>query len=1040
MQTVKLIFVHVFMCLIQCLKVIYNHALMSFLRTFHGRGRRARFEAGDPPAFSTTTDDCIGNPKGFDNRHVGGRRHPRKYWRQGLGLSSAQDEEPRQYVEPDHQKSRNQTCAEQIVTSAEHTVSSAERKCKSAEQNVSSAERKLTSVEWKLTSVEPNVSSAIRNVSSPERKLTPAEQKLTSAEWNLTSTKHVSSAERNYGLNENMMPAEYNCDNSAKPVPTGKNGFNQRNQIHPRSCYHNLKNRIYSRQNYYHTDNNALSYIHDDYKPEIMIFTGNQINTIHPKHNCHDSENIMLSRPHLDQPNSTKAVKQISQHIGNLMSLIQEYDDSRNILPKEWKYDRSENMTVTDTGGSIVENEQLGGTATVGGPAHQFMATVATEDQKGCRRRVMLVPRRPRSAMNSSSASADNQGKRVNQNNQEEENQDNQKETEHNQGQQLQYNQEQNEQYNLEQQEQQNQEQNEKSQVQIEQYNQEQNEEHNQERNGNNQEQNEEQNQEQNVEHNQEKNEEHNQEQNDNNQEQNEEHNQEQNDNNQEQNEEHNQEQNENNQEQNEQQNQGQQQLKQKQQQLQNIDQDYDDDNTTPFNNQHNGNIGCGDATSPFYSHYRKHVKAKRHYNSPNNSASGGDVIINNPFMDKQKTSRSGALNPKTFNLNTKGARFFVIKSFSEVEIRSSIHHGTWSSTRCGNRRLDLAIHERQGKGPVILFFVVCESGCFSGVAQMVSAVGYEDGGATDEGREAAGSFKVRWIYVKDVPSSKFCHIRLATSENVSVVDTRDAQEVPPAKGKQMLNIIHAFQHRSSVLDENVQSGNPQGLQERPSVTSGGNGEGVDSSVDAVQDKMAELEKEIDTFCEKTIDLNTLYRKREMEEHVMWIAEVYGSLLDGISEADIPYDIRYGFHNNCKHYYNGQTDLDDEYAQKQRKLKLSRIFGSFLKGLHHLIPGDSLTKLQNEVTKVFEMNVALDILCKKERQQADAKAFGSGDENHLKVLKVKVLLLEGQVTKLRKQNWVLRRRCNKRNQHSHDQDIRTLSNGKHATQLDSRLN
>lgn len=45
---------------------------------------------------------------------------------------------------------------------------------------------------------------------------------------------------------------------------------------------------------------------------------------------------------------------------------------------------------------------------------------------------------------------------------------------------------------------------------------------------------------------------------------------------------------------------------------------------------------------------------------------------------------------------------------------------------------------------------------------------------------------QVRWIYVKDVPNVQLRHIHLENNENKSVTNSRDAQEVPHARGLQV--------------------------------------------------------------------------------------------------------------------------------------------------------------------------------------------------------------------------------------------------------------
>ncbi|CAF0989175.1 unnamed protein product [Rotaria sp. Silwood1] len=159
--------------------------------------------------------------------------------------------------------------------------------------------------------------------------------------------------------------------------------------------------------------------------------------------------------------------------------------------------------------------------------------------------------------------------------------------------------------------------------------------------------------------------------------------------------------------------------------------------------------------------------------------------------------------NPKDFNLNPKGARFFVIKSYSEDDVHRSIKYNIWCSTEHGNKRLDSAFREREGKGPVYLFFSVNASGHFCGMAEMMSPVDYEH--QTDVWQMSnkwQGKFEVKWIYVKDVPNQQFRNIRLENNENKPVTNSRDTQEIPYDKGKLMLKTLHMYRHKTSIFDD----------------------------------------------------------------------------------------------------------------------------------------------------------------------------------------------------------------------------------------------
>ncbi|GFO44889.1 yth domain-containing family protein 2-like protein [Plakobranchus ocellatus] len=172
-----------------------------------------------------------------------------------------------------------------------------------------------------------------------------------------------------------------------------------------------------------------------------------------------------------------------------------------------------------------------------------------------------------------------------------------------------------------------------------------------------------------------------------------------------------------------------------------------------------------------------------------------------NPVLDQLKINN---YNPKEFTLNVKSARFFIIKSYSEDDIHRSIKYSIWCSTEHGNKRLDQAFREREGKGPVYLIFSVNGSGHFCGIAQMMSPVDYNKSAGVWAQDKWKGQFTVKWVYVKDVPNSQLRHIRLENNENKPVTNSRDTQEVPAEKGKLVLRILHAYKHVTSIFDDFV--------------------------------------------------------------------------------------------------------------------------------------------------------------------------------------------------------------------------------------------
>ncbi|KAJ8683932.1 hypothetical protein QAD02_019724 [Eretmocerus hayati] len=136
-------------------------------------------------------------------------------------------------------------------------------------------------------------------------------------------------------------------------------------------------------------------------------------------------------------------------------------------------------------------------------------------------------------------------------------------------------------------------------------------------------------------------------------------------------------------------------------------------------------------------------------------------------------------------------------------DIHRSIKYEIWCSTEHGNKRLDQAYREASRESaPLYLFFSVNGSGHFCGMAQMVSAVDYKSNSSVWSQDKWKGQFRVRWIYVKDVPNVQLRHIKLENNENKPVTNSRDAQEVPHAKGVQVLRILHSYRHSTSIFDD----------------------------------------------------------------------------------------------------------------------------------------------------------------------------------------------------------------------------------------------
>lgn len=201
--------------------------------------------------------------------------------------------------------------------------------------------------------------------------------------------------------------------------------------------------------------------------------------------------------------------------------------------------------------------------------------------------------------------------------------------------------------------------------------------------------------------------------------------------------------------------------------------------------------------------------------NSNNTGIDNTVAIANDSHLDINRMKDNSPLlkklmhkfnfNPRELNIETKNARFFIIKSYSEDDIFRSIKYSSWTSTEHGNRRLNDAFSEQQRTGvktPIYLLFSVNSSGHFCGVAEMMSKVDFDVETGIFVQDKWKGRFDVRWVYVKDVPNNTLRHIRLENNENKPVTNSRDTQEVHPDKAKQVLKIVHNYKAQTSIFDD----------------------------------------------------------------------------------------------------------------------------------------------------------------------------------------------------------------------------------------------
>jgi hypothetical protein len=88
-------------------------------------------------------------------------------------------------------------------------------------------------------------------------------------------------------------------------------------------------------------------------------------------------------------------------------------------------------------------------------------------------------------------------------------------------------------------------------------------------------------------------------------------------------------------------------------------------------------------------------------------------------------------------------------------------------------------------------------------MAEMLTPVDYTRSSTVWASDKWKGVFKVRWIFVRDIPNVNLRHIKLNnTQERKPVTNSRDTQELLPDAGQEMLRIFHTHPARTSLLQD----------------------------------------------------------------------------------------------------------------------------------------------------------------------------------------------------------------------------------------------
>lgn len=148
-------------------------------------------------------------------------------------------------------------------------------------------------------------------------------------------------------------------------------------------------------------------------------------------------------------------------------------------------------------------------------------------------------------------------------------------------------------------------------------------------------------------------------------------------------------------------------------------------------------------------------------------------------------------------------ATFFIVRSTNDDDIHKAIKYQVWASSVKNNQVLNEAYKAAVAQGnKVFIFFSVVKSGQFCAVAEMKSAlqVDYSYRFWWEENKYF-GTFKLKFVFIKDVKDKLFEHIREESQDNNPVYKLRDSTRLSIFNGKKMLALFMSAPNRPNIFE-----------------------------------------------------------------------------------------------------------------------------------------------------------------------------------------------------------------------------------------------
>ena len=180
-----------------------------------------------------------------------------------------------------------------------------------------------------------------------------------------------------------------------------------------------------------------------------------------------------------------------------------------------------------------------------------------------------------------------------------------------------------------------------------------------------------------------------------------------------------------------------------------------------PYPRNHNNN------RSDRNDKYQRQDRRRKISEGDHSSDAEGDNDSSGPCKEGKRRARS----------------YFIMKCNNEKNMQISFDRNIWATTKSNEKRLNRAFSISD---QVFLIFSIQGSGHFQGVGKMTSAISdkfCEDFGSTNLG----GVFDVEWLYKEEIPFQFTQHLTNPWNDNKKVQISRDAQEVEPVVGADLV-------------------------------------------------------------------------------------------------------------------------------------------------------------------------------------------------------------------------------------------------------------